>query len=164
MSYDASSTIDADTREAIDIDRTKGDFSFPERHKFDAGRGLTERTVDYISEVKGEPQWIRDFRHKALKVFREKPMPTHWATKDLENIDFDIIRYYLSDGEKPKRSWEDVPEDVLRTFERLGIPEQERAFLAGVEAGRDLRELDGRIEAPRGDLPPLVRQGDPDRG
>ena len=124
MSYDASSTIDADTREAIDIDRTKGDFSFPERHKFDAGRGLTERTVDYISEVKGEPQWIRDFRHKALKVFREKPMPTHWATKDLENIDFDIIRYYLSDGEKPKRSWEDVPEDVLRTFERPDVREQ----------------------------------------
>ncbi len=137
MSYDASSTIDADTREAIDIDRTKGDFHFPERHKFDAGRGLTERTIDYISDVKGEPQWIRDFRHKALKVFREKPMPTHWATKDLENIDFDIIRYYLSDGEKPKRSWEDVPEDVLRTFERLGIPEQERAFLAGVEAQYD---------------------------
>ncbi len=137
MSYDASSTIDADTREAIDIDRTKGDFHFPERHKYDAGRGLTERTIDYISDVKGEPQWIRDFRHKALKVFREKPMPTHWATKDLENIDFDIIRYYLSDGERPKRSWEDVPEDVLRTFERLGIPEQERAFLAGVEAQYD---------------------------
>lgn len=137
MSYDASSTIDADTQEAIDIDRSKGDFSFPERHKFDAGRGLTERTVDYISEVKGEPQWIREFRHKALKIFREKPMPTNWATKDLENIDFDIIRYYLSDGEKPKRSWEDVPADVLRTFERLGIPEQERAFLAGVEAQYD---------------------------
>ena len=137
MSYDASSTIDADTREAIDIDRTKGDFSFPERHKYDAGRGLTERTVDYISDVKGEPQWIRDFRQKALKVFREKPMPTNWATKDLENIDFDIIRYYLSDGEKPKRSWDEVPEEVLKTFERLGIPEQERAFLAGVEAQYD---------------------------
>lgn len=137
MSYDVSSTIDADTREAIDIDRSKGDFHFPERHKFDAGRGLTEATVDYISGVKGEPEWIREFRQKALKVFREKPMPTHWATKDLENIDFDIIRYYLSDGEKPKRSWEDVPEDVLRTFERLGIPEQERAFLAGVEAQYD---------------------------
>ncbi|MCW1913376.1 Fe-S cluster assembly protein SufB [Luteolibacter sp. GHJ8] len=137
MSYDASSTIDADTQEAIDIDRSKGDFSFPERHKFDAGRGLTERTIDYISDVKGEPQWIREFRHNALKVFREKPMPTNWATEDLDNIDFDIIRYYLSDGEKPKRSWEDVPEDVLRTFERLGIPEQERAFLAGVEAQYD---------------------------
>ena len=119
MSYDATSTIDADTREAIDIDRSKGDFSFPERHKFDAGRGLTEATVDYISNVKGEPEWIREFRQKALRVFREKPMPTHWATKDLENIDFDIIRYYLSDGERPKRSWDEVPEDVKRTFDRL---------------------------------------------
>ncbi|MCU0750095.1 MAG: Fe-S cluster assembly protein SufB, partial [Akkermansiaceae bacterium] len=64
-------------------------------------------------------------------------MPTNWATKDLENIDFDIIRYYLSDGEKPKRSWDDVPADVLETFERLGIPQQERAFLAGVEAQFD---------------------------
>jgi Fe-S cluster assembly protein SufB len=137
MSYDTSTTLDADTREAIDIDRTKGDFHFPERHKFDAGRGLTEKTIDYICDVKNDPQWVREFRHKALQVFRDKPMPTHWATRDLENIDFDIIRYYLSDGEKPKRSWDEVPEEVLKTFERLGIPEQERAFLAGVEAQYD---------------------------
>jgi Fe-S cluster assembly protein SufB len=137
MSYDATSTIDAGTQEAIDVDRSKGDFSFPERHKFDAGRGLTEATVDYISGVKGEPEWIREFRHKALRVFREKPMPTNWATKDLENIDFDIIRYYLSDGERPKRSWDEVPDDIKRTFDRLGIPQQERAFLAGVEAQYD---------------------------
>ncbi|OYV06615.1 MAG: Fe-S cluster assembly protein SufB [Verrucomicrobiales bacterium VVV1] len=137
MSYEATSAIDAETREAIDIDRSKGDFHFPERHKFDAGRGLNDKTVDYICDVKNDPQWVREFRHKALQVFRDKPMPTNWATKDLENIDFDIIRYYLSDGEKPKRSWEDVPPDVLETFERLGIPQQERAFLAGVEAQFD---------------------------
>jgi len=64
-------------------------------------------------------------------------MPTNWATDDLDNIDFDAIRYYLSDGERPKRSWDDVPDDVKETFERLGIPEQERAFLAGVEAQFD---------------------------
>ena len=137
MSYEATSAIDSETREAIDIDRSKGDFHFPERHKFDAGRGLSEKTVDYICDVKNDPQWVREFRHKALQVFRDKPMPTNWATKDLENIDFDIIRYYLSDGEKPKRSWADVPADVLETFERLGIPQQERAFLAGVEAQFD---------------------------
>jgi Fe-S cluster assembly protein SufB len=130
-------TLDAETAEAIGFDRSVGDFTFPERHKFDAGRGLTDRTVDYISDVKNDPQWIRDFRHRALKVFREKPMPTNWATEDLNNINFDEIRYYLSDGEKPKRSWDDVPEDVKRTFDRLGIPEQERAFLAGVEAQYD---------------------------
>jgi Fe-S cluster assembly protein SufB len=135
MSYET--TLDQDTREAIDIDRTSGDFRFPEKHKYDAGRGLTERTVDYIADVKGDADWVREFRHKALKIFHEKPMPTHWATKDLENIDFDRIRYYLSDGEKPKRSWDDVPDEVLQTFDRLGIPEQERAFLAGVEAQYD---------------------------
>ena len=137
MSYEASAVLDSETRDAIDIDRTKGDFTFPERNKFDAGRGLTSKTVDYICDVKKDPQWLRDFRHKALKVFQGKPMPTNWATKDLDNIDFDVIRYYLSDGEKPKRSWDEVPADVLETFERLGIPQQERAFLAGVEAQFD---------------------------
>ncbi len=137
MSYESTAVLDADTRSAIDIDRTRGDFTFPERHKYDAGRGLTEKTIDYIADVKKDPQWLRDFRHKALQVFLGKPMPTNWATRDLENIDFDKIRYYLSDGERPKRSWDEVPDDVKRTFDRLGIPEQERAFLAGVEAQYD---------------------------
>jgi Fe-S cluster assembly protein SufB len=136
MSYEAP-VLDAETRSAIEIDRGKGDFRFPERHKFDAGVGLTEATIDYISEVKKEAPWLLEFRHKALKAFREKPMPTHWATKDLENIDFDKIRYYLSDGQAPKRSWDDVPDEIKETFERLGIPEQERKFLAGVEAQYD---------------------------
>jgi Fe-S cluster assembly protein SufB len=117
MSYEPTTAIlDEETHEAINIDRTKGDFTFPERHKFDAGRGLSSKTVDYICDVKNDPQWVRDFRHKALKVFLDKPMPTNWATKDLENINFDEIRYYLSDGEKPKRSWDDVPPEVLETF------------------------------------------------
>ncbi|MEO0018810.1 MAG: Fe-S cluster assembly protein SufB, partial [Verrucomicrobiota bacterium] len=138
MSYEpATLPLDTETHDAINIDRTKGDFTFPERHKFDAGYGLSEKTVDYICDVKGEPQWIREFRQRALQVFLSKPMPTHWASKDLENIDFDKIRYYLSDGERPKRSWDEVPPDVLKTFERLGIPQQERAFLAGVEAQYD---------------------------
>ena len=114
-----------------------GNFSFPESHKFDAGYGLTKDTVDYISKVKDEPAWVNEFRHKALKTFESKPMPTNWATRDLENIDFDAIRYYLSDGAQPKRSWDEVPPEVLETFDRLGVPEQERAFLAGVEAQYD---------------------------
>ena len=114
-----------------------GDFSYPENNKYDAGYGLTEATVDYICDVKNDPDWVRDFRKRALKVFQEKPMPTNWATRDLEAIDFDKIRYYLANGQAPKRSWDEVPEDVKRTFERLGIPEQERKFLAGVEAQFD---------------------------
>ncbi|HWB06485.1 MAG TPA: Fe-S cluster assembly protein SufB [Verrucomicrobiales bacterium] len=129
--------IDDSTLQAVDIDRTAGDFSYPENHTYDAGVGLSEATIDYICDVKNDPDWVRDFRKRALKVFLEKPMPTNWATKDLDNIDFSKIRYYLSSGSTPKRSWDDVPDDVKRTFERLGIPEQERKFLAGVEAQFD---------------------------
>ena len=121
----------------IDIDREKGNFHYDTQYNYDAGTGLNEDTIRYISDVKGEDQWLLDFRLKALKIFESKALPTHWATKDLENIDFDKIRYYLAKGQKPSRSWEEVPDDVKETFERLGIPEQERKFLAGVEAQFD---------------------------
>ena len=74
------------TATQLEIDRDKGDFKYEESHKYDAGVGLNEGTIDYICDVKGENDWIRDFRKRALKVFEGKPMPTHWATKDLENL------------------------------------------------------------------------------
>jgi Fe-S cluster assembly protein SufB len=129
--------LDDATLSAVDIDRSVGDFTYDVEHKYDAGFGLSEQTIDYICDVKNDPDWVRAFRKKALKVFNEKPMPTNWATSDLENIEFEKIRYYLSSGSIPKRSWDEVPDDVKRTFERLGIPEQERKFLAGVEAQFD---------------------------
>ena len=119
------------------IDQTKGDFKYDVSYEFDAGTGLSEKTIRYISAVKKEEPWLLEFRLNALKTFLAKPLPTHWATKDLENIDFDKIRYYLAQGQKPKRTWEEVPADIKETFERLGIPEQERRFLAGVEAQFD---------------------------
>ena len=119
------------------IDQSSGNFKYDMTYDFDAGTGLNERTVDYISSVKKEAAWLHDFRQGALKVFQSKPLPTHWATRDLENINFDKIRYYLSQGQKPKRTWAEVPADIKATFERLGIPEQERKFLAGVEAQFD---------------------------
>ena len=128
---------DSATLEAVTIDQDEGNFSYPEDYAHDAGYGLTEKTIDYISDVKGEAEWIREFRKRALKVFNDKPMPTHWASRDLENIVFDHIRYYLSKGQRPTRSWDEVPDDVKATFERLGIPEKERKFLAGVEAQFD---------------------------
>ncbi len=137
MNATLSPELDDATMSAVDIDRSVGDFSYPETHTYDAGFGLSEATVDYICDVKKDPDWVRDFRKRALKVFNEKPMPTNWATKDLEAIDFQKIRYYLAHGQAPKRSWDEVPDDVKRTFERLGIPEQERKFLAGVEAQFD---------------------------
>lgn len=128
-----TATVQSIAREKEEI----GNFRFPEKHKYDAGYGLTEATIDYICDVKNDPDWVRAFRKKALGVFESKPMPTHWASADLNNIDFDKIRYYLSSGDMPKRSWDDVPDEVKQTFERLGIPEQERKFLAGVEAQYD---------------------------
>ena len=127
----------SDAQTQLEIDREKGNFRYDVDYEFDAGTGLTEKTIDYICDVKGEPDWIREFRKDALRKFLGKPMPTHWASKDLENIIFEKIRYYLSQGQKPKRSWEEVPDEVKQTFERLGIPEQERKFLAGVEAQFD---------------------------
>ncbi|MDF1851074.1 MAG: Fe-S cluster assembly protein SufB [Verrucomicrobiales bacterium] len=131
------STPDSATLEAVNIDQDAGNFSYAEDYAHDAGYGLTEDTIDYISNVKGEAEWIREFRKKALKTFHDKPMPTNWASKDLENIIFQDIRYYLSKGQTPTRSWDEVPDDVKETFERLGIPEKERKFLAGVEAQFD---------------------------
>ena len=119
------------------IDQTVGDFTYNVKYDYDAGTGLNAATLDYISNAKQEAEWIREFRRKALKTFESMPLPTHWATKDLENIDFQKIRYYLAQGQEPKRSWDEVPDDIKKTFERLGIPEQERKFLAGVEAQFD---------------------------
>jgi len=133
-------------REAIDVDRTKGDFKYEENYAFDAGIGLSEKVVNYIANVKGEESWIREFRLKALKTFNDMPMPTHWATEDLKNIHFDKIRYYLSKGQKVSRTWEEVPDDVKETFERLGIPEAERKFLAGVEAQFDSEAVYSRMK------------------
>jgi len=121
----------------IKFDQDQGNFKYPEQYEFDAGYGLTEDTIRYISKVKDDPEWVRDFRLKALETFHKKQDPTHWASDDLKAIDYDKIRYYLSKGQVPSRSWEEVPDDVKETFERLGIPEKERKFLAGVEAQFD---------------------------
>lgn len=132
--------------EAIDLDFEKGNFHYDTEYDYDAGTGLSEATIDYISGVKGEESWVKDFRMKGLRTFLDKPMPTHWATRDLDNIHFDKIRYYLSKGQVPSRTWEEVPDDVKNTFERLGIPEQERKFLAGVEAQFDSEAAYSRMK------------------
>jgi Fe-S cluster assembly protein SufB len=143
--------MSVETLQQLNIDRARGDFAYPEQHQYDAGYGLSHDTIDYIAGVKGEPDWIREFRHRALDVFESKPMPTHWATRDLENIEFQKIRYYLAHGQRPTRSWEDVPDDMKQTFERLGIPEQERKFLAGVEAQFDSEAVYSNIKKALGD-------------
>ncbi|MXZ42120.1 MAG: Fe-S cluster assembly protein SufB [Caldilineaceae bacterium SB0666_bin_21] len=102
---------------------------------FKTEKGLSHDTVDQISDIKEEPSWMRTFRHEALDIFLAKSMP-EWGA-DLSGIDFDDIYYYLRPTENQGRSWDDVPEDIKTTFDRLGIPEAERKFLAGVGAQYD---------------------------
>ena len=107
-------------------------FHDEENAVFKSEKGVTHKVVDQISDIKNEPDWMRQFRHEALEIFFSKSMPT-WGA-DLSGIDFDNIFYYLRPAEKQGKSWDDVPEDIKRTFDRLGIPEAERKFLAGVGA------------------------------
>jgi Fe-S cluster assembly protein SufB len=107
-------------------------FNMPENYAFKSRRGLDREIVEEISYMKGEPQWMRDFRLRALRIFERKPLPT-WGG-DLSQIDFQNIFYYIKPVEKQGRSWDDVPADIKTTFDRLGIPEAERKFLAGVGA------------------------------
>ena len=102
---------------------------------FKAARGLNHAVIDQISDHKSEPDWMRLFRHQALDIFLSKPMPT-WGA-DLSGINFDEIFYYLRPTETQGKNWDDVPEGIKNTFERLGIPEAERKFLAGVGAQYD---------------------------
>ncbi|PDO09521.1 MAG: Fe-S cluster assembly protein SufB [Candidatus Reconcilbacillus cellulovorans] len=97
-----------------------------------ARKGLSRDVVIEMSKIKGEPDWMREFRLKALDIFLSKPMPT-WGG-DLSELNFDDIVYYVKPTERVGRSWEEVPEEIKRTFDRLGIPEAERKFLAGVSA------------------------------
>jgi Fe-S cluster assembly protein SufB len=97
-------------------------------------KGLSSGVVEYISSQKKEPEWMVTYRLKALEIFESKPMPS-WGA-DLSAIDFDNIHYYLKPFDK-KRSWDDVPDEVKETFEKLGVPEAERKHLAGVEAQFD---------------------------
>ncbi len=107
-------------------------FHEAENYAFKAQKGLSAEVVREISRMKGEPQWMTDFRLRSLELFWQKPMPT-WGG-DLSTIDFDDIYYYIKPAEDNSRSWDDVSPDVKRTFDRLGIPEAERKFLAGVGA------------------------------
>jgi len=102
---------------------------------FRTEKGLSPEVVAAISAHKGEPEWMLKFRLKALNHFYKRPMPT-WGA-DLSGIDFDNIYYYVKPVEEQGRSWDDVPESIRQTFDRLGIPEAERKFLAGVSAQYD---------------------------
>ena len=106
-------------------------FSDDVQYAFRARKGLNREVVTAMSRMKGEPQWMLDFRLNGLDIFLKKPMPT-WGGKI--DLDFDQITYYTRPSEKTEASWDDVPAEIKNTFDKLGIPEAERKFLAGVGA------------------------------
>ncbi|AMV37515.1 Fe-S cluster assembly protein SufB [Planctomyces sp. SH-PL62] len=101
-------------------------------YAFKSGKGLSREVVEQISEMKNEPAWMRDFRLKGLETFLKKPTPT-WGG-ELAELNFDDIRYFMKATDRQGRSWDDVPAEIKNTFDKLGIPEAERKFLAGVGA------------------------------
>jgi len=107
-------------------------FTTPERYAYKSQKGLTEAVVRDISRLKGEPEWMLEFRLKSLEVYNSKPVPT-WGA-DLSGLDYDDIHYYIRPTEESERTWDDVPDEIKRTFDRLGVPEAERKFLAGLGA------------------------------
>jgi len=109
-------------------------FHVVEHAVFKAEPGLDAEKVKQISGMKAEPHWMTDIRLRAYQHFVKKPMPTWANTELLNSIRFDNIYYYLKPTEKKSESWEDVPPEIRETFDRLGIPEAERKFLAGVSA------------------------------
>jgi len=119
--------------ENLDMDYSKYDFKdSTEMYVHLSKKGLSKDTVREISKLKDEPEWMLDFRLRAYDVFMKKPMP-QWGG-DLNKIDFQNIYYYAKASEKTEKNWDDVPENVKNTFDKLGIPEAEKKFLAGVGA------------------------------
>lgn len=116
----------------LDLDYSRYNFRDPETYVVKTPKGLTREIVEEISRMKVEPDWMREFRLRSLEIFLKKPMPT-WGA-DLSGVNFDEYTYYLRPTERQGHSWDEVPENIKRTFERLGIPEAERKFLAGVGA------------------------------
>ncbi|TQS76015.1 Fe-S cluster assembly protein SufB [Ornithinibacillus gellani] len=115
-----------------EIDGYKYGFHDKDVSVFRTERGLTKTVVEEISRMKEEPEWMLEERLKALDIFYSKPMP-QWGG-DLNGLDFDEIVYYVKPSEKQGRTWDEVPAEIKETFDRLGIPEAEQKYLAGVSA------------------------------
>ena len=119
-----------------DIERGVYDIKDEGHYKYKAEKGLTPEIIKKISERKNEPEWMKEFRLKALEVYNSKPM-TDWGP-DLSDLDVnDIVHYLEPDSAPMNENWDDVPSYIRDTFDRLGIPEAEKQSLAGVGAQYD---------------------------
>jgi Fe-S cluster assembly protein SufB len=119
----------------VKMNRTLYDQADPENHQFKSIPGLTEAVVREISKQKQEPSWMLEKRLQGLALFKEKPLPS-WGP-DLSKLDLDKIVYFVRPDTQESKTWEDVPEDIKKTFDRLGIPEAEKKALSGVGAQYD---------------------------
>jgi len=155
----------------VNLDEYKYGFRDPtDKYAYKSRKGLNADVVREISEMKGEPEWMREFRLKALEIFFQKPLPK-WGG-DLDGLDFQDIYYYVKATDRQGKTWDEVPEEIRKTYERLGIPEAERKFLAGVKAQYESEVVYGSLRkelAERGviftdtdsavrDYPDLVRE------
>ncbi|ELK46984.1 Fe-S cluster assembly protein SufB [Halobacillus sp. ACCC02827] len=125
---------------------------------FRTQKGLTKEVVKQISDYKQEPEWMLDFRLKSLEQFYKMPMP-QWGG-DLSELDFDEITYYVKPSERSERSWDEVPEEIKNTFDRLGIPEAEQKYLAGVSAQYESEVVYHNMEKDLEDLGVIFKDTD----
>ena len=124
------------TAPVIKDDAYQYGFFDPEEALFKSNKGLSPEIVNLISSMKDEPEWMREYRLRALEHFYAKEDPP-WASEVMSTIDFDNIHYFVRATDRDERSWDDVPEYIRRTFDKLGIPEAEKKYLAGVGAQYD---------------------------
>ncbi|OFR57016.1 Fe-S cluster assembly protein SufB [Actinomyces sp. HMSC075C01] len=150
MTLPTTETTRSTDDEIIDSMSTSYDFGWHDSDEAGekAKRGLDEQVVREISSIKGEPEWMLAKRLKAYSTFERKPMPT-WGV-DLSQLDMDAVKYYVRSTDRPANSWDDLPEDIKNTYDRIGIPEAERERLvAGVAAQYESEVVYHQI---RGDL------------
>ena len=126
-----------------EINNYKEGFSMPDVSTYKAGMGLNEDVIRNLSKMKSEPEWMLKFRLKAYEIFLSKPMP-NWGA-DLSGINFDEIHYYVKPSDKQGKTWDEIPDSVKTTFERLGVPQAEREFLSGVKAQYDSEVIYGSL-------------------
>jgi Fe-S cluster assembly protein SufB len=133
-----------DTSESAEIGEiNKYNFRTETKGVFKAKKGLNVEVVHQISDIKNEPDWMRQFRLKSLEMFEARPMPKWGGAID---IDFQDIFYYLKPTEHQGKTWDDVPQEIKDTFDKLGIPEAEKKFLSGVKAQFESEVVYGSLE------------------
>ena len=137
------STELTESQELKSTEINKYDFKTETTAVFKARKGVDAEIVNQISDIKNEPDWMRQFRLEALEIFESKPMPEWGGDIDL---DFQDIFYYLKPTTEQGKSWDDVPEEIKDTFEKLGIPEAERKYLAGVKAQFESEVIYGSLK------------------